>query len=127
MAKITSQTHGLYQSIPTLQLPQTKTLPCAKTTGPGYVIQPYSVMLNPKSQAGFHPTVNPVLPISLSQPVPISCLRNQPPLQIVTPMTTFSIGYNKLQPNEDKIWLLSPNHSPHKVKVMYLHTGFFLL
>lgn len=40
-------------------------------------------------------------------------------------MTAFSVGDNKLQSNEDKILLLSPHHSPHKVKVIHLHTGFF--
>lgn len=65
------------------------------------------------------------LPISLSQPVPLSRPRSQPPLQIVSPMTTFSVGDNKLQSNEGKILLLSPHHSPHKVKVMHLPTGFF--
>lgn len=40
-------------------------------------------------------------------------------------MTTFSVGDNKLQSNEGKILLLSQHHSPHKVKVMYLYSGFF--
>jgi hypothetical protein len=100
-------------------------LPCAKTTLRWHIIFSHSVTLRPKSQAECHPTVNTVPPISLSQPVPLSGLRSQPPLQIASPMTTFSVGDNKLQSNEGKILLLSPHHSPHKVKVMHLHTGFF--
>lgn len=42
-------------------------------------------------------------------------------------MAAFSVGDNKLQSNEDKILLLSPHHSPHKVKAMHLHTGFFFI
>lgn len=127
MAKITSRAPCLYHSLLALLLPQSKSCLCAKTTLRWHIIFSHSVMLRPRSQAECHPTVNTVLPISLSQPVPLSSLRSQPPLQIASPMTTFSVGDNKLQSNEGKILLLSPRHSPHKVKVMHLHTGFFIV
>lgn len=125
MAKITSRAPCLYHFLLILLLLRSKSFPCAETALRWHIIYSHPVMLRPKSQAECHPTVNTVLPISLSQPVPLSRLRSQPPLQIVSPMTIFSVGDNKLQSNEGKILLLSPHHSPHKVKVMHLHTGFF--